>query len=75
MTTRSIRLVAYLTLLALGSGVSFASSGPVNVPAGNLAPAAFCPTNVRTYSRIAQFGHCYCCGRDQYGHCNHQCCN
>ena len=38
MTTRSIRLVAYLVpLLALGTGVSLAASGPAKVAAANPA--------------------------------------
>ena len=46
MTTRSIRLVAYLVLLlALGTGVSLAASGPTKVAAANPAPVAFCPTD------------------------------
>ena len=46
MTTRSIRLVAYLVpLLALGTGVSLAASGPAKVAAANPAPVAFCPTD------------------------------
>jgi hypothetical protein len=44
MTTRSIRPVAYLVaLLALGTGVSLAASGPAKVAAANPAPVAFCP--------------------------------
>lgn len=46
MTARSIRLVAYLVpLLALGTGVSLAASGPAKVAAANPAPVAFCPTD------------------------------
>ena len=46
MTTRSIRLVAYLVaLLALGTGVSLAASGPAKVAAANPAPVAFCSAN------------------------------
>jgi hypothetical protein len=82
MTTRSIRLVAYLVpLLALG--VSLASWGPAIAAAGNPPPAAFCPTDssfahrrtihTSTHNRIAL--HCNCCGRDENGHCNHQCCD
>jgi hypothetical protein len=86
MTTRSTRLVAYLVLfLALGSGVSLASSSPAIVADGIRSSSTFCLTDssfahrgtIHTFShyRIAQFGHCYCCGRDENGHCNHQCCD
>lgn len=86
MTTRCVRLVAYLVpLLALGSGVSLASSGPAIVADGIHPPTTFCPTDssfahrgtIPPYShiRIAQFGHCHCGGYDAYGHCNHQVCD
>jgi hypothetical protein len=85
MTTRAIRLLAFLLpLLALGSVVSLASSGLAIVGDGNPPAAALCPTDsnltlrrtihTSTHSRIAQFGKCRCCGRDENGHCNHQCC-
>jgi hypothetical protein len=46
MSTRSTRLVAYLVpLLALGSGVSLASSGPPIVAIGSHLPHAFCLSN------------------------------
>jgi hypothetical protein len=78
MTTCSIRLVAYLVLLlALGTGVSLAASGPTKVAAANPAPVAFCPTgpslaqrrtiHTSTHNRITF--HCRCCGRDENGHC------
>ena len=71
MTIRSIHIAAYLVLL-LGSGVALASSAP---------PAPFCPTDATrqctirqsSHNRLAQNGHCYCCGRDSEGHCNKQC--
>jgi hypothetical protein len=80
---RSIRLVAYLVpLLAFGSVISLAASGPAIVAAGN-SSAAFCPADPNlshrqtssTRIRMAQFGHCRCCGWDENKHCNHQCCN
>jgi len=83
MTIRFIRLVVFLLpLLALSSGVSLAASSSAAVPAGNSSHAPFCPADsgvahqrtTHAY-RVAQFGHCRCCGRDQNGHCNHQCCN
>jgi len=78
MTTRSIRPVAYLVaLLALGTGVSLAASGPAKVAAANPAPVAFCSADssfaqrrtihTSTHNRIAF--HCRCCGRDENGHC------
>jgi hypothetical protein len=55
MTTRSIRLVAYLVpLLALGTGVSLAASGPAKVAAANPAPVAFCPTDPSLAQRRTQ---------------------
>jgi disulfide bond formation protein DsbB len=58
MTTRSIRLVAYLlALLALGTGVSLAASGPAKVAAANPAPVAFCPTESESCSVDELFTH------------------
>lgn len=85
MTTRSIRLVAYLVpLLAFGYGVALASASPAIVADGIHSVSTFCPTDSSfahrvtmrksSHHRIAQL-HCYCCGRDENGHCNHQCCN
>jgi disulfide bond formation protein DsbB len=84
MAIRSIRLVGYLVaLLALGTGVSLAASGPAKVAAANPAPVAFCATDpsfahrriiyTSIHDRIAL--HCHCCGTDENGHCNHQCCD
>jgi hypothetical protein len=86
MATRSIRLVAYLVLLlALGCGVSLAASGPAIVAGGIHPPSNFCLTpsrfdhrgtiNASYHSRFAQLLHCVCCGKDENGHCNHQCCD
>ena len=85
MATRSIRLFAYLVpLLTLGSGASLAASGPAIVADGTRPAAALCFTDSSfahrgaSYTsfrkRIAQL-HCQCCGKDENGHCNHQCCN
>ena len=85
MITRFAHFAAYLVLLlAASSGVSLASSGPTIVVRGADAPATFCPTNASFthrgasytsfHNRIVQI-HCYCCGKDENGHCNHQCCN
>jgi hypothetical protein len=83
MTIRSIRLVAYLAL-ALGAGASFASSGLASTADGIRPASNFCLADssfahrgtIRKSSqiRVAQ-QHCSCCGRDENGHCNHQCCN
>jgi hypothetical protein len=82
MTARAIRLVVCLiSLLALGSGVSLASPGQVNVAGGHPLVGAFCPVDsslahrraTPAHDRVAL--HCYCCGRDENGHCNHQCCS
>ncbi len=84
MTARAIRLVVCLVpLLVLNAGVSFASSGPVNVAAGNPPAAAFCPVDstlthrhaIKATTRDRLALHCYCCGKDENGHCNHQCCD
>jgi hypothetical protein len=87
MTTRSTRLVAYLILLlALASGVPLASSGPAIAADGKAPRSTFCRTDHvllcrgtrhsnSSHIRLAQMLHCYCCGRDENGHCNHQCCN
>jgi hypothetical protein len=85
MTTRSARLVAFLVpLLVLGFGVSLASSGPAIVADGIHPSSPLClagssllhrrTTLACSNQRIAQL-HCYCCGKDENGHCNHQCCN
>jgi hypothetical protein len=83
MTIRSIRLVAYL-VLALGAGVLVASSAPATAADGIRNASNFCVADsnfshrgtIRASSqiRVAQ-QHCSCCGRDENGHCNHQCCN
>jgi len=86
MTTRSSRLVAYLVLLlALGAGVSLASSSVAIAADGIHRPTAICPVgssfshrgtiHAACHSRTAQLLHCYCCGKDENGHCNHQCCD
>ncbi len=69
MTTRFARLLAYLVLLlALTSGVSLASSDPALVAKGKAPLATPCAGPCVPGCR------CVCCGRDQNGHCNHQCC-
>jgi hypothetical protein len=84
MTIRS-RLVAYLVpLLALGSGVSLAASGPAIVSGGTQLHSMYFPADSSfvhrgaslkfSHRRIAQNLHCVCCGKDENGHCNHQCC-
>lgn len=87
MTSRSTRLVAYLILfLVLASGVSFASSGSAIAADGKAPLSTVCLTDHVLLCRgtrhsdfspirLAQLLHCYCCGRDGNGHCNHQCCN
>ena len=85
MATRSIRVFACSALLlTLGSGASLAASGPAIVADGPRPAAALCFTDSSfahrgaSYTsfrkRIAQL-HCQCCGKDENGHCNHQCCN
>jgi len=79
MTTRSIRLVALLmSLVAFGTGESFASSESTSGTVKRPQLAACRPTDPglasrRTDGRIAF--KCRCCGRDENGHCNHQCCD
>jgi hypothetical protein len=86
MTTRSRRLAANLALLlALAAAVSLASSGAATA-ADRIHPStAICPVDssfshrgtidAACRSRTAQLLHCYCCGKDENGHCNHQCCD
>jgi len=79
MTARSIRLVAFLIpLVAFGAGESFASSerssGTLKSPQLAVCrPADSGIASRRTDGRIAF--KCRCCGRDENGHCNHQCCD
>jgi hypothetical protein len=81
-TTRSIRLAAHLLLLlALSTAASLASPAPVSIAAGHSTPVAVCPAEyssalrraISTHTRVAF--KCRCCGRDENGHCNHQCCD
>jgi hypothetical protein len=85
MTIRFIRLAAYLVLLlALGAGMSFASSGLATAVDGIHPASNFCVADssfshrgtirASSWILVAQ-QHCTCCGRDENGHCNHQCCN
>jgi hypothetical protein len=84
MTTRFVRLAAFLVpLLAVSAGTSLASSGAAIAATGNPPVAAFCPADsglavrraIRAsfHDRLAL--HCYCCGKDENDHCNHQCCD
>ena len=83
MTIRSTRLVACLVLLiVLASGASLASSGPAIAADGTRS--TFCLTEHGLFSREARHSnysnirlaqHCRCCGKDENGHCNHQCCD
>ena len=84
MTIRSIGLgVLYELLLALGSGVSLASSASTIVGDNVHHYSTFCLINIEHFSsryypqlsprRLAL--HCYCCGRDENGHCNRRCCD
>ena len=85
MAARPIRLFAYLVaFLTLGSGISLAASGPAAVAEGTQPPAALCFTDSSFAHRGASYTsfrkhiaqlHCQCCGKDENGHCNHQCCN
>jgi hypothetical protein len=85
MTIRFIGFGAYLALLlALGSGVSLASSDS-NIVGDSVHhhSSTFCLIDssifdrgtIRNYSPRRLALHCYCCGRDENGHCNHQCCD
>jgi hypothetical protein len=85
MTNRSFRFVAFLGLLiVLVSGASLASLSPANAADGitNATPICFTDNGLlgrsarqTNYSHIRLALHCYCCGRDENGHCNHQCCD
>ncbi len=82
MRIHSIRLVAYLVPLFVAStGASLASSAPVGVVAGHATSIAFCPADASVVGQRATTSprtrlalKCRCCGRDENGHCNHQCC-
>jgi hypothetical protein len=84
MTRRSTRLLAYFfPILALCAAISLAPSGPAVAADGIQPPANFCRADssfarratirASLHNRFAQL-HCSCCGRDENGHCNHQCC-
>ncbi len=84
MTIRSIGLGVYLgLLLALGSGVSLASSASTIVGDNVHHYSTFCLIDssifhrgtIHNYTPRRLALHCYCCGRDENGHCNHQCCD
>jgi hypothetical protein len=87
MTTCSARLVSFLVLLVvLASGISSVSTGSAIAADGTGRPSTVCLTDhallcrvIRqgNYSpiRMAQMQHCRCCGKDENGHCNHQCCD
>jgi hypothetical protein len=83
MTLHSIRLAAIsILLLALGSSVSLASSGPAIVAAGNPALAAFCPTGLNVANRRAtrpltsyRVAECRCSKWDENKHCIAQSCD
>jgi hypothetical protein len=89
MAATSIRLIAFVvSLLLVGSGVAFASSCASVVKGQNPSFANFCSTqsglasgqsfHTSTKMHLAQGGHCYCCGWENWnGHrvCVHQCCN
>ena len=82
MTVRSIGLAGgFVLILTLNTSVSFASSDRVVASAGNSVAASYCPSvasdqrptvKMSTRDRLAL--HCKCCGTDENGHCNHQCC-
>jgi hypothetical protein len=73
MTIRSTRLVACLVpLLALGSAAPLASSSLAFIAHVTQPNSLVCPSSQRG---IAQNLHCRCCGWDENGHCNHQCCD
>ena len=83
MGARLTRLAAFL-LLAAASGASPASSGPAFAAGGKAPFSAFCPADPALLCTGAQVSrspqtrlafHCRCCGRDENGHCNHQCCD
>jgi hypothetical protein len=78
MAARFPRLAALL-LLALAFGGSPASAADGKAPF-----SAFCPVDHALLCLGAQGSrspqtrlafHCRCCGRDENGHCNHQCCD
>jgi hypothetical protein len=86
MPRRSTHLLAYLfPILALCAAISLAPSEPAVAAEGIQPPANFCLADssfahratIRAsfHNRFAQLQHCRCCGKDENGHCNHQCCD
>jgi hypothetical protein len=85
MIARSTRLTACLVaLLVLSFGASLALSGAAIAADGLPASSKLCVADARLVDHrtlacanqhMAQLPHCSCCGTDENGHCNHQCCN
>jgi hypothetical protein len=82
MTTRSARLFKVLGLvLVVGLGVSLAA-GSATVSSPSHSTPSICVGDAgrginqpHSPFRLAQYSHCHCCGTDDQGHCNHQCCD
>jgi hypothetical protein len=73
MAIRSTRLVASLVpLLALGPAAPLASSSLAFIGHVTQPGSLVC---LSTQRGNGQNLHCRCCGWDEYGHCNHQCCD
>jgi hypothetical protein len=75
------RLLSALVLLGVvATGVSLALTGSTDtVHRTSNVCLTTAITRVREHAdycpvRTAQL-HCHCCGRDENGHCNHQCCD
>ena len=86
MPRRSARLFTYcFPILALCAALSLASSGLAVATEGVQPPLKLCLADsnfahratIRAsfHNRFAQLQHCRCCGKDENGHCNHQCCD
>jgi hypothetical protein len=85
MIARSTRRIACLiALLVLGFGASLPTSGAAIAADGVPSSSRLCVADARladqrilacSNQRFAQLPHCSCCGTDENGHCNHQCCN
>jgi|tagenome__1003787_1003787.scaffolds.fasta_scaffold15147456_1 hypothetical protein len=76
------RLTNSVLLLTWGVAVSIMSWSSDIVTTGNPVPAAFCATHSGSTQQEARISSknraafkCRCCGRDENGHCNHQCCD
>jgi hypothetical protein len=85
MTNRAFRFVAFFALfMVLVFGASLATLIPANASNGTTNATPICladnglfarNASKTNYSHMRLALHCHCCGKDENGHCNHQCCD